>query len=155
MNNRNHITATLILFVLFAAYGYQALQIPLFPGQELEPFKPRTMPVLLAATGLLLTAIRMFKLVHGDGTEGSIGLKGLNWAPVIWLCVAMLGYGFLMNPLGFVLATTLFLLAGFLILGERRKSVLLFLPVTFSAAFFLLMTRGLGLYLAPGAWMAG
>ena len=65
----------------------------------------------------------------------------------------MLGYGLLMNPLGFVLATTVFLLAGFVILGERRRVVLLFLPIAFSVFFYLLMTEGLGLYLAPGAWM--
>ena len=152
MSIRNHVIATLVLFVLFAAYGYHALQIPLFPGQELEPFKPRTMPVLLAVAGLILSAIHIFKLLRGEGAEGSIGLAGLNWAPAAWLCLAMLGYGFLMNPLGFVLATTLFLLTGFLILGERRLSVLLILPVTFSAVFFLVMTWGLGLYLATGMW---
>jgi putative tricarboxylic transport membrane protein len=154
VNARQHIVATLVLFVAFAAYGYHALQIPLFPGQELEPFRPRTMPVLLAAAGLLLGAIRVFKLARGEGTEGSLGLTGLDWAPAAWLCAAMLGYGFLMNPLGFVVATTLFLLAGFVILGERRRSVLLFLPVAFSTAFFLVMTEGLGLYLATGMWMA-
>ena len=153
MNARSHLVATLILFALIAAYGFEALRIPLFPGQELEPFKPRTMPVLLAAAGLLLTAIRIVRLARGGGIEGSLGLAGLHWAPASWLCAAMLGYGFLMVPLGFVLATTLFLIAGFVILGERRRSVLLFLPVAFSIAFFLLMTEGLGLYLAPGAWM--
>ena len=152
MSARYHIVATMLLFVVFAAYGYQALQIPLFPGQELEPFKPRTMPVLLAVAGLLLTAIHIVKLARGESAEGGPGLSGLHWAPAAWLCAAMLGYGFLMNPLGFVLATTVFLLAGLVILGERRRAVLLFLPIAFSIAFYLLMTEGLGLYLAPGAW---
>ena len=153
MSVRNHVIATLVLFAIFAAYGYQALQIPLFPGQELEPFKPKTMPILLAAAGLILCAIRVFKLVRGEGIEGSLGLAGLNWLPAAWLCAAMLGYGFLMNPLGFVLATTLFLLTGFLILGERRRTILTILPIAFSVIFYLLMTEGLGLYLAPGNWM--
>ena len=39
------------------------------------------------------------------------------------------------------------------VFGERRRTVLLFLPLAFSLVFFLLMTEGLGLYLAPGAWM--
>ena len=139
MSIRHHVIATMVLFVLVLAYGYQAWLIPQFPGQELESFRPRTMPVLLAAAGLLLTAMR---------------LAGLDWPPALWLCTAMLGYGLLMEPLGFVLATTLFLLAGFLILGERRRGVLIVLPLAFSVAFFLLMTAALGLYLAPGAWMA-
>ena len=63
----------------------------------------------------------------------------------------MLAYGYLMPLLGFIPATTLFLVAGFLILGERRRSILLFLPLVFSLVFFQLMTEGLGLYLSPGS----
>ena len=154
MSTRHHVIATMVLFILVLAYGYQAWLIPQFPGQELESFRPRTMPVLLAAAGLLLTAIRLVQLLRGAGIEGSLGIAGLDWPPALWLCASMLGYGLLMEPLGFVLATTLFLLAGFLILGERRRGVLIVLPLAFSVAFFLLMTAGLGLYLAPGAWMA-
>ena len=37
MSHRLHFIATLCLIVLFAAYGLEALTIPLFPGQEDEP----------------------------------------------------------------------------------------------------------------------
>lgn len=151
MSDRMNFVATLVLFVLFAAYGLEALTIPLFPGQEDEPFKPRTMPVALALVGLLLTGIRAVKLSALTGRHDGPGLGALNWRPVIQLCLAMLAYGFLMVPVGFVVATTFFLVAGFLILGERRRTVLLILPLAFSVVFFLLMTRGLGLYLAPGS----
>ena len=53
-------------------------------------------------------------------------------------------------PLGFVLATAVFLCTGFFVLGERRVLLLLLLPVVFTLAFWLVMTRLLGLYLAPG-----
>lgn len=150
MSDRMNYIATLVLFVMFAAYGLEALTIPLFPGQEDEPFKPRTMPVALALVGLLLTGIRAAKLHRSTGQSEGPGLRALNWHPVVRLCLVMLAYGFLLVPIGFVVATTLFLVAGFLILGERRRSVLLFLPLAFSVFFFLLMTEGLGLYLAPG-----
>ena len=153
MTHREHRIATAVLFVAFAAYGLEALTIPLFPGQELEPFKPRTMPVALAIAGLLLCGIRVLQLSRGEGTETGMRLDGLHWPPVLRLCIAMLAYGYLMIPLGFVLATTLFLVAGFLVLGERRKSILLILPIAFSVAFFIVMTQGLGLYLAPGTWL--
>ena len=152
MSTRAQVIATLLLFVLMAAYGLQALSIPLFPGQELEPFKPRTMPLMLAATGLLLCAIRIFQLARGPAMAGGKTLAGFNWGPPLLLCLAMLGYGFLMIPAGFVVSTALFLASGFAILGERRKAVLIVLPITFSVAFFLLMTGVLGLYLAPGRW---
>jgi len=154
MSIRGHIVVTLILFVLIGAYGIQALMIPLFPGQELEPFKPRTMPVTLAAVGLLLCAIRIVQLFRLQDAEPVTRLNAFVWRPATLLCATMLAYGFLMGPLGFVVATTLFLAAGFVILGERRKSMLIILPLAFSSIFYLLMTRGLGLYLAPGAWLA-
>ena len=144
--------AAIVLFLLFAAYGFEALTIPLFPGQETEPFKPRTMPVALAAVGMLLAAIRILRLFRTPPPPDAPLTGRFRWRPAALLCVAMLAYGYLMIPLGFVLSTTLFLCAGFVVLGERRRAVLLFLPLAFSLAFFLLMTEGLGLYLAPGAW---
>jgi putative tricarboxylic transport membrane protein len=140
------------MFVLFAAYGLQATTIPMFPGQEFEPFKPRTMPVLLAVTGLLLCVIRVLQLMRSPQQESTSILSGFDWKPASLLCVTMLIYGFAINPLGFVLATTLFLAAGFFILGERRARMLLGLSFVFSLAFYFLMTRALGLYLSPGPW---
>jgi putative tricarboxylic transport membrane protein len=155
MNNKFQIAAAVVLFVFFMAYGMQALTIPLFPGQELEPFKPRTLPVALAVAGLLLCVIRLVQLVRLQTAIDGPDFGSMNWWPVIQLCIGMLMYGFLMLPLGFILATMLFLLAGFLILGERRRAVLLFLPSAFSLGFFLLMTQGLGLYLSTGTWFGG
>ena len=150
MSHRLHFIATLCLIVLFAAYGLEALTIPLFPGQEDEPFKPRTMPFALAIIGVVLVGIRAMQL-FGASPELGDAQGRLHWHPVIRLCLVMLAYGYLMPSLGFILATTLFLVAGFLILGERRRSILLFLPLVFSLVFFLLMTEGLGLYLSPGS----
>jgi len=150
MSHRLHFIATLCLIVLFAAYGLEALTIPLFPGQEDEPFKPRTMPFALAIIGVVLTGIRAMQLFGASPELGDVQGR-LHWHPVIRLCFVMLAYGYLMPSLGFILATTLFLVAGFLILGERRRSILLFLPLVFSLVFFLLMTEGLGLYLSPGS----
>ncbi len=152
MSGRGNLIATLVLFVLFAAYGLEALTIPLFPGQEDEPFEPRTMPLALAVAGLLLTGMRALQLSAIKHVDNGPARGSLNWQPAIRLCLAMLAYGFLMVPAGFIVATTLFLLLGFLILGERRRSILLFLPAGFSVAFFLVMTEGLGLYLSSGAW---
>lgn len=152
MSVKGQLLAAIFLGVTFAAYGLAATDIPSFPGQEVEPFKPRTMPVALAAAGLLLCMIRILQLLRTTGAGARIRLTGFDWGPAALLCVAMLGYGLLLNPLGFVIATTIFLAAGFLILGERRPPLLILMPFVFSLAFYLLMTRALGLYLAPGPW---
>jgi putative tricarboxylic transport membrane protein len=154
VSDRHDTVAALVLLVLFVAYGYQAMQIEVFPGQEFEPFKPRTMPITLAVSGILLCAIRMFHSLRVQATDVT-GWSGYDWKRAASLCIIMLGYGSVFTPLGFIPATTLFLLAGFFTLGERRKPVLLLLPLVFSLAFWAVMTRMLGLYLAPGSWWPG
>lgn len=143
--------AAIILFVIFAAYGQQAMQIDIFPGQELEPFKPRTMPIALAIGGMLLCVVRVFQELRSGATT-AVTLSGYDWYRGGALCVVMLAYGFLFTPLGFLLATTLFLTTGFLVLGERRLLALLALPLGFSVLFWAVMTQLLDLYLAPGNW---
>ena len=152
MTRRAHQIATLFLLAVFVAYGLEALTIPLFPGQEQEPFKPRTMPVALALAGIVLLLIRLGQLILVPEESDGDAIAGFDWPSAGWLCAWMVLYGLALTPLGFVVATTLFLIAGFVTLGERRPLLLAALPLLFSLAFFLLMTRGLGLYLAPGLW---
>lgn len=143
--------AAILLFVVFAAYGQQAIHIDVFPGQELEPFKPRTMPVTLAVAGMLLCAVRLLQTLTSEATDTTVW-AGYDWSRGAALCLVMLAYGYLFTPLGFMLATTLFLATGFLVLGERRMIALLALPLGFSVLFWAVMTQLLGLYLAPGNW---
>jgi putative tricarboxylic transport membrane protein len=151
MTLRRDAFAALFLFVVFAVYGMQATQIAVFPGQELEPFKPRTMPYALALAGMLLCVLRILQTLRA-APAGTVDWGSYDWKRAAILCLVMLGYGFLFNRLGFIIATTLFLLAGFFTLGERRISLLLILPVTFSFLFWLTMTELLDLYLATGDW---
>jgi len=141
--------ASLVLFAVFLGFGYEATLIELFPGQETEVFSPRTMPLALAAGGALLCLARLVQcLRHPE--PGQVSLFGFDWVRAGLLCVTMIGYGLLFEPLGFLLSTAAFLGAGFLVLGERRIAMLTLLPLVFAALFWLVMTRALGLYLAPG-----
>ena len=72
MSMRRDSMAAIFLLIVFAAYGQQALQIEMFPGQELEPFKPRTMPVVLAAAGILLCIIHILQTLRDSSVEVAV-----------------------------------------------------------------------------------
>ncbi len=73
----------------------------------------------------------------------------LHWSPALQLLLAMSVYGIVFEYLGFIVATLLFLLAGFAILGERRPGLMLVAALPLTLGFWLLM-EFLGIYLGPG-----
>ena len=74
----------------------------------------------------------------------------LDWRLAAGLLVLMIAYGLALEWLGFLVATTLFLIVGFWMLGERRPGILLAVSVPFTVGFWLLLTKALDIYLAPG-----
>lgn len=137
----------MIFLLLCLCYGYQTSQIPLFPGDEYEPFTARTLPTLLTYVGIGLS---LLLLVTGQPDKQSGAVVGFNWKLLGGFLALMALYGVGLTYLGFVLATGFFLLAGFYLLGERRKSILLGASFPFVIAFYLLLTQGLDIYLEPG-----
>ncbi|MDE1313999.1 tripartite tricarboxylate transporter TctB family protein [Vibrio aestuarianus] len=137
----------LVFLALSLCYGYQTTNIPMFPGDEYEPFNAQTLPNLLTYAGVFLS---LMLLVMGKPDKDSGAVLDFNWKLLIGFLVLMALYGLGMTYIGFVLATSFFLLAGFFILGERRKSILLGASFPFVIAFYLLLTQGLDIYLEPG-----
>ncbi|MEL7292722.1 MAG: tripartite tricarboxylate transporter TctB family protein [Pseudomonadota bacterium] len=137
----------MIFLIVCLCYGYQTTQIPLFPGDEYEPFTARTLPTLLTFIGIGLS---LLLLVMGQPDVKSGAVMGFNWKLLIGFLSLMALYGVGLTYIGFVLATSLFLMAGFYLLGERRKKVLLGASFPFVLAFYLLLTQGLDIYLEPG-----
>ncbi|MDN3682569.1 tripartite tricarboxylate transporter TctB family protein [Vibrio tapetis subsp. quintayensis] len=143
---RDRVGAILFLLVCFV-YGYQTAQIPLFPGDEYEPFTARTLPFILTAIGIFLS---LAMIVTAKTDEQSGAIMDFNWKLLFGFLALMAVYGVGLTYIGFVLATSFFLLAGFYILGERRKSVLFGASFPFVIAFYLLLTQVLEVYLEPG-----
>jgi len=149
--NRDRI-AGLIFLIFCLAYGYQTTIIPLFPGDEYEAFTARTLPWMLTVAGIFLS---LLLIVMAQPNEKSGVLLGFDWRLLIIFVLLMIAYGFGLTWLGFVLATSLFLLAGFWALGERRKTVLFGASFPFVTAFWLLLTQVLDIYLEPGyLWLS-
>ena len=142
----------LFFLLLSIFYGYYGSEIRLFPGDELEPMTARTLPYVLAALGTGLSLLLFLSAKPGD--EKSVN-QVKDWPPVILLIGLTLFYGLALDWLGFIVSTTLFLIGGFWILGERRWRVLLQISIPFVLIFWFGLTQLLEIYLAPGRLFAG
>ena len=146
---------SLIFLALSIAYGASAQLIPFYPGDEYEPFTARTLPFALSVLGaglsfsLLISSLKKAREVSLDQPVLKFAL-GYDWSTVIKLLALMMFYALGLKWLGFIIATTVFLLGGYWVLGERRKKVLFGASLPFVVAFWFMLTQLLDIYLAPG-----
>lgn len=141
----------LFFLLLSIIYGYYGQQIRLFPGDEFEPMTAQTLPFVLSMMGIGLS---LFLLVTSKQPASSNEQTQNEWLPVILLIGLTLLYGLTLDWLGFLLSTTLFLMGGFRILGERNWKVIVKIAVPFVLVFWGGLTQLLDIYLAPGRLFA-
>ena len=113
---------------------------------EEELFNARTFPILIAIGGSILALLfLMFPPVLPTTSPSMLNIE------LVSLVILMLLYAGFIEPLGFVVATGLFLLTGFLVLGERRPVRLVVITVTLTGGFYFLMAA-LEIHLPQGNW---
>ncbi|WP_350333627.1 tripartite tricarboxylate transporter TctB family protein [Coralliovum pocilloporae] len=135
-----------VLLLLFClTYGYLSQDIRLLPFQANVAFHARTMPEVLAVLGIGLSLI----VIVFPGSSEGLDMRGYDWPKVIVFLVLMSAYGLTIRPLGFIISTSLFLMIGFRLLGERKIPVLLMVAVPLVVAFWVLMTQGLDVFIEP------
>lgn len=142
----------LILLTFSIAYGLLAYKIPLTLLAQRETFNARTMPFALGIIGTLLSFL-ILVLPSGQTDEKDNvkdAFRGLDWPSTGLLIGMMIFYSITLRFLGFVISSTIFLVGGFYILGERRIWLLLIGSVPLVLFIWFLMSRILGMYIAPG-----
>ncbi|AQP99503.1 tricarboxylic transporter [Pseudoalteromonas aliena] len=152
MLNRELLGPSLFL-ALFTLYAIIAWQIPLLPFEEYETVTSATLPKVYAAFGiivcLLSIAATLLKPKEQSSDEQQT-LEKSNVLRTVALLILMVLYSAMLEPIGFLLSTSAFLLIGFFVMGERRKAVLLLASIPVAVVFWFLMTQVLGIYLVPG-----
>ncbi len=145
--------------VLSLVYGWAAWNYPILPFEQNNPFKPNTLPMGLAVAGALLSLIILLG-GRGDAAADTKGAQGLTlarlmnyaWGEALGLILAMIAYALLLRPLGFLLATVLFLGGSAVILGERRWHLLVPVVVIGAGSIWYLVDEVLGIFLRPWPW---
>lgn len=149
----------LIFVGLCCAYGYAAfftMDQLLPPFMQRNPVWPSTFPKVLAVAGIIVGLVVVLGLekpaTDKEPSATDINYRRLqdyNTGQAIALLVLMVAYALALRPVGFIAATTLFLIAGSVILGERKFHVMI--PVSAVATFIVwyLVQGVLGIFLRP------
>ncbi len=135
----------LLLLAFSVAYGLLTFDIPLLPFQAQAAFTARTMPEALSILGIILSLTMIVKPSSNARPE----VAGFLWGRGAVICLVMVIYGLTVRPGGFLISTSLFLIAGILILGERRWWVVLVASIPVVVFFWVLMTQLLGVFIEP------
>ena len=151
MLNRELLGPSLFL-ALFTLYAIVAWQIPLLPFEEYETVTSATLPKVYAAFGIIvcLLSIGATLLKPTEKTDSDDVLEKSNVLRTFGLLILMVVYSAALEPIGFLISTSVFLLVGFFVMGERRKKILLLASIPVAVVFWFLMTLVLGIYLVPG-----
>lgn len=147
MKNLDRMVA-LFMVAFFVAYIILSYNFELLPFERRASFRPDTMPKGIGILGLLLSVIVLFT---ADGRENKDNQNWLNhdYKRYIAMVIAMFIYATLLKPAGFVVATVGFIMAGAIILGERKYLKLFIIALIGAAVIWFVVDRLLGIYLYP------
>jgi hypothetical protein len=143
----NFNTAVALFFILFSIgvlllIPYQIEKPRLFMGRELMPLKPHWFPevTLFGLLGLSVWyLIQSFRL-HEENLFKELEKGG--YARVIVTLVACVAFTSLLEPLGFVVSSTLLVLFLSIYYGNRNVFILITI-IAVTVAIYLIFTRGL------------
>jgi putative tricarboxylic transport membrane protein len=135
---------SLLFFVLSAFYLYTAYQIQVFAFDEGAAFNAKTFPIYLGYAGMFFAGL---KIVLPDTKPIEVDPKFLEFKKTILLILTMIIYGATILKAGFFLSTSLFLVASYYFLGERRWKYILIFSFPFVAIFMYLLHGLLAVYL--------
>lgn len=147
----------LVFLLLCLIYGYTAfftMDAGLPPFMKRNPIWPSTFPKVLAVFGIVVSLavlLGMEKAVS-EAKEPDINYRRLwdyNLGQALMLMGMMVVYALALRPAGFLISTSLFLILGAVILGERRFVVLIPVAVVAAVAIWYLVEEVLGIFLRP------
>lgn len=149
------IALTFLLFCL--TYGYTAFFVmdgQLAPFLKNNPIWPSTFPKVLSVGGIIIGLFVLIGFEKSTKTDEPMEinyrrLTDYKLGQALTFLGLMVAYALALYPIGFLLSTTLFLILGGVILGERNLKVLV--PVSLFATGFVwwLVQVVLGIFLRP------
>jgi putative tricarboxylic transport membrane protein len=149
-----------VVFLLICViYGYSAYTYPLLPFERNMTFLPNTMPMVLSVLGVsfaLLILLAPSPKADADGDAlGNINLakwREYKVGQALGLIILMTVYALALRPIGFIAATTLFLVGAGWTLGERKLVTMIAVALIGALCIWYLVQETLGIFLTPLPW---
>jgi len=150
-----------LIFVAFCCvYGCAAfftMDQLLPPFMQRNPVWPSTFPKILAVLGVVVGLVVAFGIEKPgkggkDPSAADIDYRRLTdyrLGQALSLLGTMVAYALLLRPVGFLIATTLFLICGSAILGERKWRVMVPVALLAAGGVWYLVQQTLGIFLRP------
>ena len=135
---------SLLFFVLSIFYLYTAYNIQVFSFDENAPFNARTFPIYLGYAGIFLSVL---KILLPEKKTVTVNHKHLDYKSISYLILISIVYAAIILKIGYFISTSLFLIASYYFLGERRWIWMFLLSFPFVAIFMFLLHGILNIYL--------
>lgn len=151
----------LILLGICVIYGYAAwftMDAQLAPFMRRNPIWPSTFPKVLSILSIIASSIILLGLEKGETKIGDIDYRRLGDYH-LWQALLLLGlmvvYALSLRPIGFLIATSGFLILGSYILGERKWLIMVPIAAVATGFVWYLVQQVLGIYMRPLPWFIG
>ncbi len=155
----------LVFIVFCCAYGYLAfftMDQLLPPFMQRNPVWPSTFPKVLSILGIVVGLIVLLGL-EGQTDEKEPTATDINYRRLheykLGQALSLLGlmvlYALMLRPAGFLISTTVFLMAGSAVLGERKWFVMLLVSALATGFVWYLVQEVLGIFLRPFPFFLG
>lgn len=145
----------LILLGVCLIYGYTAwftMDAQLAPFMRNNPIWPSTFPKVLSVLGILLSLIILLGLEKSEIKIGDIDYRSLgdyHLGQALLMLGLMVVYALSLRPIGFLIATSGFLIIGSFVLGERKWHIMVPVAVVATVFVWYLVQQILGIYMRP------
>ena len=145
----------LVILGVCLIYGYTAwftMDDALAPFMRRNPIWPSTFPKVLSILGIVAAMIIVLGLEKAEQKEHDIDYRRLteyNLGQAVLLLALMVAYALCLRPVGFLISTSVFLIAGAVILGDRKWHVMIPIAVIASLVVWYLVQQVLGIYMRP------
>ena len=142
-----------------SGYGYLALTYRILPFEQFLAMKPNTLPIGLALAGMICSAVLLVmpdsqssseeNKVIGSDQKYLESPENYEWVKGIGLLILAVIYTLSLRQAGFLIATSLFLSIGGLMLGERKVWILFSVSWLASFLVWYLVDEVLSIFMRP------